>query len=1374
MNKNITIKLLAVFFISTVFLFSFRPDSVAQNITKPNVIGPAGLEVNTFNGSLLYRRTDMQLKGRGLDLDLTFTYSNNLSEVDDGFGLGFTMPYNMSYYTDSVFLVVTRADGRKDNYLDNGDGSFTPPTGYFDELEEYETGKYRLIEKSGLTYYFEDGGHKKLTRMVDRYGNTITIGYADGKPVKLTDPSGRSVTLNWTDGHLVEVVDALETPTRKLSYSYDNDKNLVRVVNFEGYSHQYRYDAPGNLVDVLDPNKTTFNVIYNNNGAVNRLCSPLNTQVFLYNTRSRTTYLVEEGISGKQTTAYQFDETGNLVEQTGNCCGYNLKFAYDEDNNIISQTDANGQEYTYSYDERGNVTSEKDPLGGLMAMTYEEKFNLKTSETDKNGNTTNYIYDAKGNLLSVERPLDISESFTYDAFGYPITYTDGNGNVTAYEYDANGYLTKLTDPLGNAIEYTYDQRGRLLQLTDKRGSVTTFDHDIMDRPVTTTDTEGGVTRMEYDANGNMVTMMDANGRLTTFAYDGLDRLVKTTDPLGNSELRVYDPKGNLVSQIDKNGNTTKMLYDNLNRLSQSTNAEGEITTFEYDASGNTIAKLLSNGNVIEYTYDALNRIVERKDKLGQLFNYNYDQHGNLLEQTDANGNTTRYDYDALNRLIKVTDPLGEEAKITLDNNHNLVYFTNRKGNRKEYIYDGMDRKISMVDALGNLTRYVYDPNDNLSSVTDANGNTTAYTYDKMDRLITETFADNTTKAYVYDPVGNQLSMTDNAGKTTAYTYDELNRLLKNDYPDSPDETFTYDAGGRMISAVNEHAIVNFSYDKADRVLTEVLNGKTTAYTYDIPNRRRTLTYPSGRQVTEVMDQRGRMADIFEGNSAIARRVHDGADRLTSMVMGNNTSTGYQYDNNDRLIALTHNPGAFIDYQYAYDANGNKRYRAKGHDQERSELFAYDANDRLIGYERGTLVGENLTAVTGEFSYQLDGVGNRTTVTENNLSFAYTVNEMNEYTGIVGESAINRGYDAKGNLVQDGTHILAYDDLNRMISVDGGATATYEYGPLGRRVKKITPEATNTYFYDGLKVIEEETDSKVSTFVYGSWIDDVLSMQKEGKDYYYHKDEMGSVVGITDDKGQLLEHYRYDAFGKVEILDGNGVLLTESSIANPYYFTGRRLEKETGYYYYRNRHYDPIHGRFLQRDPLGYIDGMGLYEYVKGRPNKMTDPLGLSSICPDYMDDLILALEIASLFNPLADLALMAIYAGRGDWQELVWAAIGLVPIVGDGLKLGRKGMKGAKGLKNLDNVHPSTPVGRKGSPMEVKPGTNTPTSINDRQYTGHALDRMQGRGVPPTVVEDAIRNPGSKTPGNTPGTTVYKNENVTVVTNQSGDVVTVY
>lgn len=86
----------------------------------------------------------------------------------------------------------------------------------------------------------------------------------------------------------------------------------------------------------------------------------------------------------------------------------------------------------------------------------------------------------------------------------------------------------------------------------------------------------------------------------------------------------------------------------------------------------------------------------------------------------------------------------------------------------------------------------------------------------------------------------------------------------------------------------------------------------------------------------------------------------------------------------------------------------------------------------------------------------------------------------------------------------------------------------------------------------------------------------------------------------------------------------------------------------------------------------------------------------------------------------------------------------------------------------------STPTGSRENPMEVEDGSNEPTEIDGRDYSGHALDRMQGRGVTPTAVEEAIGN-GEQGEGNKPGTATHTDSQngVQVVTNDDGKVVTV-
>ncbi len=106
-------------------------------------------------------------------------------------------------------------------------------------------------------------------------------------------------------------------------------------------------------------------------------------------------------------------------------------------------------------------------------------------------------------------------------------------------------------------------------------------------------------------------------------------------------------------------------------------------------------------------------------------------------------------------------------------------------------------------------------------------------------------------------------------------------------------------------------------------------------------------------------------------------------------------------------------------------------------------------------------------------------------------------------------------------------------------------------------------------------------------------------------YYYHFDGLGSVVALSNSDGDSCQSYEYSVYGQVAASDPN-------FIANPYMFTGRRFDIETGLYYYRARYYNPHIGRFMQTDPVGYDNGINWYLYCGNNPLGFVDPYGLAS------------------------------------------------------------------------------------------------------------------------------------------------------------------
>ncbi|NLW83925.1 MAG: RHS repeat-associated core domain-containing protein [Phycisphaerae bacterium] len=125
---------------------------------------------------------------------------------------------------------------------------------------------------------------------------------------------------------------------------------------------------------------------------------------------------------------------------------------------------------------------------------------------------------------------------------------------------------------------------------------------------------------------------------------------------------------------------------------------------------------------------------------------------------------------------------------------------------------------------------------------------------------------------------------------------------------------------------------------------------------------------------------------------------------------------------------------------------------------------------------------------------------------------------------------------------------------------------------------------------------------------------VIPAQAGTQDLYYAHDHLYSPVALFAANGTVAERYEYDAYGNCQILNSEFLILNSSQHGNPYAFTGRELDTlDAGrrtLMYYRARTIDPETGRFMQRDPLMYIDGMNVYEYVKSNPNRWSDPLGL--------------------------------------------------------------------------------------------------------------------------------------------------------------------
>ena len=145
-----------------------------------------------------------------------------------------------------------------------------------------------------------------------------------------------------------------------------------------------------------------------------------------------------------------------------------------------------------------------------------------------------------------------------------------------------------------------------------------------------------------------------------------------------------------------------------------------------------------------------------------------------------------------------------------------------------------------------------------------------------------------------------------------------------------------------------------------------------------------------------------------------------------------------------------------------------------------------------------------------------------------------------------------------------------------------------------------------YAYDGDNLIEETNSSGtvVARYSQGLNIDEPLAMLRSSTTSYYQADGLGSITSLSSGAGSLAQTYTFDSFGKQTASSG--------SLTNPFQYTARESDPETGLYYYRARYYDQTTGRFVSEDPIGFAAGPNFYPYAGSSPANWVDPFGLQT------------------------------------------------------------------------------------------------------------------------------------------------------------------
>jgi len=432
-----------------------------------------------------------------------------------------------------------------------------------------------------------------------------------------------------------------------------------------------------------------------------------------------------------------------------------------------------------------------------------------------------------------------------------------------------------------------------------------------------------------------------------------------------------------------------------------------------------------------------------------------------------------------------------------------------------------------------------------------------------------------------------------------------------------------------------------------------LKARNVDYVYDKNSQITRLTYPDGSTIIDyTREDLGRINEIKRASSTLADYDYVGGRmKLLTYEMGTDDLTATPtYDGAGRMtrLAWARTGATLPDFSYAFDDASNILTKTHEHiTDDPTEDYLYDSLHRLTK----TTYGHRTSDPYHGFVY--DDLGNRLTYDNDGSAITYAANDVNEYTDIDGSTP---EYDAAGNLtLDDNSYSYFYDAENRLTKIEDSASAavaTYKYDAFGRRIEKVDSKASKTrrYYYDNRQRVLEEYDNagtpaRQAYFVWGTYVDELLLVNDDADDdadYYACRDHLYSVHVLYNPTTGIAERYDYDAYGQPTIYtadggdsdwwDGDEDPNNESLINNAYTFTGRRLDTlDSGdlvIMYYRARYYSTNTGRFISRDPLEYVDGMNLYDYVAGHPTRFTDPSGnmgldipqITGMCYQYSAD----------------------------------------------------------------------------------------------------------------------------------------------------------
>ena len=951
------------------------------------------------------------------------------------------------------------------------------------------------------------------------------------------------------------------------------------------------------------------------------------------------------------------DSNGNFYfsDQAGNEI-----YFFDENGNHLQTKDAltGAIKWSMSYKEDGRLESIEDAFGNKTTLNYEEE---KVSLTSPFGQTTTLHLNSEGLLSSVTNPNNEAHTLTYDSNGYLTHFTKPEGQTSIVEYDQDGYVIKDEGAGGDFLEFSrifeVDADGfgtQSVTMSTALGKQTIFEsrateefseHNILyatgERRINQDQTLGeGQTESSLGVNKTFNKIEDPRfGKMASYESESryqvsnsaIDLSVKTqrfasfedpSDPLSWTSLTTTtqiqnDPKrtytstfesGNLLTKspmgkkvkrrFNDKGQLTLLKVAHLSPIKFRYNKKGLLTKliqgrrvlrFKYNRFGLVSSMTNPLGQVTKLRYDKANRLIKKVYPDGSFVRFHYDKNGNLTILNPNNNKKHRFKYNLLETVSKYLPPklkaqFSHVTTYEYDLEKRLTKINQPTGESIEFEYDRERGLLDHIHTTKGSYNYSYKADSDLvSEITTPKSHSTQYYYVgnliDSEKQIGEV---NSEVGFLYNSdssLGSLVVIGENAQTEIRYVYDRDNLIKKAD-----DEWFKYNKFSALSESFINQLSLSLKYNDVG-ALSEKKLFKNEKIFYTQEYKRDNLN-----RVVEFQETKSQPIRFKKGRHSRSRLQ---TDRYR-----------YHYSKQGYLTEVQKNYRTIS--RYSYDNHGN---RISAFSQGKYIQASYDSEDRLIRY--------------GDYHFEYNENGDIEGKVKHTKIYPKVrwlprwwipwLKRIGYFRPRIKTERTGYRYDSLGNLVY-----VKFPSRKKVEYIVDGKS---------RRIgKKVNGRFVEKYIYQSQTQIVgmEDHKSELTTFVYADQAHSPSLMIKNNIRYKMVRDHLGSIrMVVHSESGKVMQEMEYDAFGNV-VKDTNPGF-------QPFGFAGGLHDRDTGLVRFGARDYNPVTGRWMQKDPIGFEGGdTNLYRYINNDPVNFTDPKG--TVSPASITACFVAFALGETFD----------------------------------------------------------------------------------------------------------------------------------------------